>query len=94
MLWLALHFSALSLEIFSRGSAAPEPIAVIEKQGKRSQVKTCNEAASASGVCPGMPVAAAQALVANLVVRSRDLAAEQESLAGLAAWAGRFTPAI
>lgn len=94
MLWLALHFSALSLEIFSRGSAAPEPLAVIEKQGKRSRVKTCNEAASACGVHPGMPVAAAQALVANLVVRSRDLVAEQESLAGLAAWAGRFTPAV
>ena len=94
MLWLALHLSALSLEIFSRGSAAPEPLAVIEKQGKRSRVKTCNEAASARGVRPGMPVSAAQELVANLVVRGRDLAAEQESLAGLAAWAGRFTPAV
>ena len=94
MLWLALHFPALSLEIFSRGGAAPEPLAVIEKQGNRSRVKTCNEAASACGVRPGMPASAAQALVANLIVRSRDIEAEQESLAGLAAWAGQFTPAV
>ncbi|HEY6095473.1 MAG TPA: DNA polymerase Y family protein [Gallionellaceae bacterium] len=94
MLWLALHFPALSLEIFSRGSAAPEPLAVIEKQGKRSRVNACNAAACVCGVQPGMPASAAQALVASLVVRSRDMAAEQSSLAGLAAWAGQFTPAI
>lgn len=94
MLWLALHFPALSLEIFSRGAAASGPLAVIEKQGNRSRVIACNEAASALGVRTGMPVAAAQALATNLVVRVRDLVAEQESLAGLAAWAGRFTPAV
>lgn len=94
MLWLALHFPRLSLEIFSRGAVAPEPLAVAEKRGNRSRVMACNEAASACGVQPGMPVAAAQALAAGLVVRGRDLAAEQESLAGLAAWAGRFTPAV
>ncbi len=41
-----------------------------------------------------MPASAAHALAANLIVRIRDIAAEQESLAALAAWAGRFTPAI
>ncbi len=94
MLWVALHFSALSLEIFSRGAAGAEPLAVIEKQGNRSRVKACNAAATARGVRPGMPVAAAQALAADLIVRVRDPQAEQESLAGLAAWAGRFTPAV
>jgi protein ImuB len=94
MFWLAIHFSALSLEIFSRGGDAPEPLAVIEKQGNRSRVKACNEAASACGVRQGMPASAAQALVAGLIVRSRDIAAEKASLAGLAAWAGRFTPEV
>ena len=94
MFWLALHFSALSLEIFSRGGDAPEPLAVIEKQGNRSRVKACNEVASACGVRQGMPASAAQALVVGLIVRSRDIAAEQASLAGLAAWAGRFTPEV
>ncbi len=94
MFWLALHFSALPLEIFCRGVAAPEPIAVIDKHGSRTRVIACNEAASASGVRAGMPGAAAQALVTNLIVRVRDSAAEQESLQGLAAWAGNFTPAV
>ena len=94
MFWLAIHFPALPLEIYSRGGAVPEPIAVIEKQGNRSRVKVCNEAASAGGVQLGMPGPAAQALVTNLVLRSRDLVAEQESLEGLAAWAGGFTPAV
>lgn len=94
MLWVALHFSALSLEIFSRSAAAPKPLAVFEKHGNRSLVIACNFAASTSGVRPGMPVSAAQALAAGLVVRGRDLAAEQESLSGIAAWAGRFTPSV
>jgi protein ImuB len=94
MLWIGLNFPAISLEIFSRGTAAPEPIAVIEKNGNRSQVIACNEAASASGVRPGMPASAAQALAMGLVIRTRDPAAEQESLCGIAAWAGRFTPSV
>ncbi|HET7833420.1 MAG TPA: DNA polymerase Y family protein [Gallionella sp.] len=94
MLWLALHFPELPLEIFSRGAALFEPFAVVEKQGNRTSVIACNELAGVSGVRPGMPVSAAQALVTGLAVRARDGAAEEESLAGLAAWAGRFTPAV
>ncbi len=94
MLWLALHFPALSLEIFSRGAALAEPLAVFEKQGNRTWVIACNEAASALGVQPGMPVSAAQALATHLVARPRNLAAEQEALSGIAAWAGRFTPSV
>ncbi len=94
MLWVALHFPALSLEIFSRGMAIARPLAVFEKQGNRSWVKICNNAASASGVHPGMAVSAAQVLADGLVVRARNLDAEQESLSGIAAWAGRFTPAV
>ena len=50
MFWLAIYFPSLPLEIYSRGSAAPEPLAVIEKQGSRSRVKVCNEVASERGV--------------------------------------------
>ncbi len=94
MLWLALYFPALSVEIFSRGSAVPEPLAIAEKQGGRMRVAACNAAALARGVRPGMPISAAQALAGGLVARARDPAAEQESLFGLAAWTGRFTPAV
>lgn len=94
MLWIALHFPALPLEIFSRGAASDQPLAVVEKQGNRAWVMNCNEAASACGVQPGMPASAAQALATNLIVRVRDLASEQDSLAGIAAWTGRFTPSV
>ena len=94
MFWLAIHFPALPLEIYSRGGAAPEPIAVIERKGNRSWVKACNAAAGAGGVQPGMQGSAAQALMANLIVRGSDLASEQESLVGLAAWAGAYTPDV
>jgi protein ImuB len=94
MFWLAIHFPALPLEIHSRGGATPEPLAVIEKQGNRSHVIVCNEAADAGGVRTGMPGSAAQALVTNLIVRNRDRVVEQESLEGLASWAGSYTPAV
>ena len=94
MLWLALHFHSLSLEVFSRGAAVPEPLMVVEKQGGRTRVIACNDAAEACGVRVGMAASAAQALADGLVVRKRDPLAEQASLAGLAVWAGRFTPSV
>ena len=94
MLWLALHFHSLSLEVFSRGAAVPDPLAVVEKQGSRTRVIACNDAAAACGVHAGMAASAAQALADGLVVRRRDPEAEAESLAGLAVWAGRFTPSV
>src|SRR5512139_2390623 len=94
MLWLALHFHSLSLEVFSRGAAVPDPLAVVEKQGGRTWVIACNDAAEACGVHVGMAAPAAEALADGIVVRKRDSSAELESLAGLAVWAGRFTPSV
>jgi protein ImuB len=94
MLWLALHFSSLSLDVFIRGEAVSSPLAVVEKQGGRSWVVACNDAAAAYGVRPGMAASAAQALADGLVMRRCDPEAERESLEGLAAWAGRFTPSV
>lgn len=94
MLWLALHFHALPLEIFSRGAVLSDPLVVSEKQAGRTRVIARNDTAAAAGVQVGMAAAAAQALADGLVVRTRDLLAEAESLAGLAVWAGRFTPSV
>ena len=94
MLWLALHFHSLSLEVFSRGAAMPEPLVVVEKQGNRTWIVACSDDAAARGVGIGMAVPAAQALADGLVVRKRDPLAEQASLDGLAVWAGRFTPSV
>jgi protein ImuB len=54
----------------------------------------CNSAASARGVCPGMPVAAARALVHDVIIQPRDLKAEQAALQALAAWSYQFTARI
>lgn len=94
MLWIALYLPALPLEIFSRSIAADEPLAVFEKQGNRSIVIVRNASAANGGVQPGMAVSAARALIDGLIVRARDPAAERESLSGIAAWAGRFTPSV
>lgn len=94
MLWIALRFPELPLEIFSRGAAAPVPLAVFEKQGNRVRVIVRNASAADCGVQAGMAVSAAQALADGLAIRARDAVAEQESLAGIAAWAGRFTPSV
>src|SRR5512143_2673719 len=94
MLWLALHFHSLSLEVFTRGAAMAGPLAVVEKQGGRTRVVACNDAAAACGVRAGMAAPAAQALADGLVVRRRDPLAGQAALEGLAAWAGRFTPSV
>ncbi|MGE5320420.1 MAG: Y-family DNA polymerase [Hyphomicrobiaceae bacterium] len=72
----------------------PDPLAVVEKQGNRTWVIACNDVAAGCGVRVGMAAPAAQALAGGLIVRKRDPAAERESLAGLAVWAGRFTPAV
>ena len=94
MLWFALHFRSLSLEVFTRGVAVPEPLAVVEKQGGRTWIIACNDAAEACGVRVGMVASAAQALADGLVVRRRDPDAERAALDGLAVWAGRFTPSV
>lgn len=94
MLWLALHFPALSLEIHTRGSASSLPLAVVEKHAGRTRVIACSATASEQGVRIGMQGSAAQALAAGLVIRQRDPVAEAAALEGLALWAGRFTPGV
>lgn len=94
MLWLALHFHSLSLEVFTRGGAVSDPLAVVEKQGSRTRIVACNAAAESCGVRAGMAAPAAQALADGLIVRRRDPLAEQAALEGLAVWAGRFTPSV
>ena len=43
MLWLALHFHSLSLDVFSRGTAVPDPLGVVEKQGELAKGKLVQE---------------------------------------------------
>jgi protein ImuB len=95
MLWIGLYLPELSVQIAERGAAQPGPALVI-KEGpeQRPRVVAANAQAQRSGVHAGMAVAAAQALLGDLLILPRKLDAEQAALRQLACWAGQFTPAI
>lgn len=94
MLWLCLHLPRLPAEVFSRGGTVREPFVVVEGAGTRELVVTPSAGAAGAGVFPGTALSAAHALVPALSVFRRDEASEAGALARLAAWAGRFTPAV
>ena len=91
MRWIAIYLPQLPLEIFLRGTPAPEPFAVADSRGF---ILACDRKAAARGIAPGMAAPAALALAGRLVVRARDPAAETEAVLGIAAWAGQFTPTV
>jgi len=94
MLWLALHFPALALDVHTRGARALLPIVVVSSPGNNAAVLACNRSAHHRGVRSGMPLAAAYALSSELVVTARDVAAERAALERVAAWALQFTPTV
>jgi protein ImuB len=94
MLWLALHFPTLALDVYTRGARAPSPLAIASSPGNNAVVLACNHSAHHRGVRSGMPLAAACALSSELVVMARDVAAERTALERVAAWALQFTPAV
>ena len=83
----------LPLDVFSRGSSEPQPLAV-SHSGRRSSVLLCNPAAHARGIQPGISVAAARALAHDLIVQPRDLNAERAALYALAAWSYQFSAQV
>lgn len=91
MLWLALYFPQLPLEVFVRGRQQAGALAVVEPHRGREQVSRCNAAAGACGIQPGLALPAALALHAGLAVQPRDRAREQRALHDLAAWAYQFS---
>ena len=99
MLWLALRFASLPLEVYTRAvrpaaGRASQPLAVASSTGTQGEIVACSEAAEKSGVRRGMPLAAASALAAGLDIVPRDLAAENDALERIAAWAIQFTPSV
>lgn len=94
MLWLALYFPQLPLEVCVRGRQQGGALAVVEPLGGREQVSRCNSAAQAYGVRPGIALPAALALCADLAVQRRDRARERRALDELALWAYQFSARI
>ena len=94
MLWLALYFRQLPLEVFTHGRQQAGALAIVEPVGGREQVSRCNAAAQAYGVCPGLALPAALALCSTLAVQRRDRARERDALQGLACWAYQYSARI
>ncbi len=94
MLWLALYFPQLPLELFARDLPDDRALAVSHRQGGRDLIARCNEAAAQRGVHPGMALQAALALCETLRVRPRDPRAERQALEDLALWAYQFSAHI
>ena len=92
MLWTALEFPALPLQIVERAGISREPLVVAEGPTQRQVVACANEAARHAGIREGQGVAAARALATDLRAVERDPQAERAALVRLAAWAGQFTP--
>ena len=94
MLWLALYFPDLPLELFTRGQPTESPLAVSQRENGREVIARCNRAATACGVHAGLPLQAALALSDKLKIRARDRRAEGQLLQELAQWAYQFSPQI
>ena len=94
MLWLALYFPQLPLEVFVRGRQQAGALAVVEQAGGREQVSRCNAAALAYGIRPGISLPAALALCDGLSVQLREPARERQALDELALWAYQFSSGI
>lgn len=86
MLWLALHFPRLAVEVF----AADPPAAVVVQQ----RVVAADAQAEAAGLRPGMRLSSALGLVPGLAVRTLDPPRQANALAALACWAGQFSPQL
>jgi protein ImuB len=96
MLWLALHFRHLPLEVFTRSTqsdaqAGLQLIAVASGAESGATVLAVNRPAQARGVSVGMSVSAACALASGLRTLTQDAARERATLARLAAWSLQFT---
>ena len=94
MLWVALHFPNLPLEIFTRGAPTSDRLIVSEGHGQERRVLRANAAAAHFGIATGMGVSAALALACELVVMARDGRAEHHAIERLAAWAGQFSSLV
>jgi protein ImuB len=89
MLWLALHFPRLPLEVLARDS---EDRSQVVAEGNK--VLTGNECARATGITRGLALSAAWALAADLRVHARN---EREERAALDTCAGMllgYSPAV
>lgn len=94
MLWIALFLPELPLQVSHRGLLPDLPLVVSDGRPQRPVVLAANGPAQEAGIRPGMAIAAAQALIQELIVQPRTPAKEQAAIHSLACWATQFTPTV
>ena len=81
MLWLALSYPQLPLEVFDPECASnSRPVVILEK----NKIALCNTAAKKLNILPGSSLATAQAIQEGLTYFDRDHLLEQKALTSLA----------
>ena len=81
MLWLALSYPRLALEVFnSEYASSGQPVVVLEK----NKIVLCNTTAKKLNILPNSSLATAQAIQEELVYFERDPLLEQKVLTSLA----------
>lgn len=92
-MWIALACPDLPVQVFTRGAAETQALAVADPTPP-ARIIAANAAAREAGITPGERISAARARLPELILRDRNPALEVATLSELAAWAGRFTPAL
>ena len=73
---------------------ASRPLATVVESGSRIMLAGVTRSAEQAGLVPGMALADARAVVAELATVPADIGAEAALLARLARWCGRYTPIV
>lgn len=101
MLWISAYLPELSLQSHARGGLGhilghlqDVPLVISDGIASRPHVHAANACARQAGITALMPIAAAQARAAELLVVPREPAKEQETLQESATWLAQFTPMV
>ena len=94
MLWACLLLPSLSLDVFARAAPRNARAFVVASGGHHPRVVAANAAAAAAGIRRNQLVSAAFALAPDVLMRDRDVAAEEQALRDVATLLLAFTPQV
>lgn len=93
-MWLAIYIPALPLQAFSHALIESSPVAIYERDAKRSRIVASNKKAIQLGIKRGCSLAEANALSNDLISLPREPQREIARLQTLAAAVSHLTPNI
>lgn len=75
-------------------ASAETPLIIVEPVKSALRIRALNDAATALGLRPGMPLADARAMHPFIAVRNADAQADHALLEAIADWCDRYTPLV